>query len=737
MILALAQAALHLSQPRVPAPLELAAPIERWDEGLPLGNGMLGALVWGEGQVVRLSLDRSDLWDERVPDRHRGPDWSWTSMQRLVAAGDAREVAELFDWSYDHVPYPTKLPAGRLELRLPADCAVRSFRLDLERALATVELSRGSIEIFWSATERVGLVRVEGCEVELALQPPSGVAALGYPAARVEPIPPFGDGVRFVQSTSTDLSFAVAVASARERGATMLAIAIETDAESDSPWREASTAAARALRRGWMSNFEPHAAWWREFWSRSSVALPDARAQAQYDFVQYLHGAGSRRGAPPMPLQGVWTADEGGLPPWKGDYHNDLNTQTTYCAYAAAGLFEQGESFLDFLWERLPRFRDFAQSFYGVDGAVVPGVMTLAGRPTAGWGMYSLSPTNGAWLAQSFHQHWRVTRDRAFLAERAYPWCAAVGEALARLLQAEDGGPPRLPLSSSPEIFDNTLKAFLVPNSNYDLALLRWLTAALAEMAQELGRAEEAARWSALLARLEPLDVEPGPGSLTFARGVPVAESHRHFSHAMAIHPLGILHVEGSDADRAVIAATLARIAELGTSQWCGYSFAWFAAMNARAGRAEPALDNLEKFLRGFIGRNGFHLNGDQSGTGLSAFTYRPFTLEGNVLAMHAVHEMLLQGWGGTVRVFPAVSERWRDIAFEDLRAEGALRVSAERVGGATVRVRIVAEQGGRVRLRDPFAGREASWNRGDVARDGRDWLVELAPGAELSGSVR
>ena len=50
-----------------------------------------------------------------------------------------------------------------------------------------------------------------------------------------------------------------------------------------------------------------------------------------------------------MPLQGVWTADDGGLPPWKGDYHHDLNTQMSYWHYLKANHIEEGESFIDFL----------------------------------------------------------------------------------------------------------------------------------------------------------------------------------------------------------------------------------------------------------------------------------------------------------------------------------------------------------------------------------------------------
>ncbi len=79
---------------------------------------------------------------------------------------------------------------------------------------------------------------------------------------------------------------------------------------------------------------------------------------------------------------------------------------------------------------------------------------------------------------------------------------------------------------------------------------------------------------------------------------------------------------------------------------------------------AEEALRLLEIYAKAFILRNGFHANGDQTKSGYSNYTYRPFTLEGNFLAMHAVHEMLLQSWSATpgqrdtevIRIFPATS---------------------------------------------------------------------------------
>ena len=711
--------------------LRLAAPIASWDEALPLGNGLLGGLVWGGGDTLNISLDRGDLWDLRLPETLQRPDWTFATVRALVAAGDHRRRVELFDDPYDKIPYPTKLPAGRLVVTFDSSYVAERFLLSLATAEATVSYRARRATGFFSATEPVAIFRLPSRTARVALVRPKSLDALAYPPADSGR----RDGIAWLeQRAALGLRYAIVAGTRADRGGLLLAVTVTSTADGPDPVALGRARVAAALTRSYERMREPHRAWWRRFWATSDVRAPDSSIQAQYDVAKYFYGAASRRGAPPMPLQGVWTADGGTLPPWKGDFHNDLNTQMTYLACEAAGLEEACASWLDFNWRLLSAYREFARRFFGVPGAAVPGVMTLDAQAMGGWGQYSLSPTMGAWVAQSFYLHWRYTRDSAFLEQRAWPFTSEIGEGLLALLRPDSAGMLKLPLSTSPEINDNGPSSWLAPNSNFDLALLRWLAGALAEMATARGDAGAAQRWSGVLAHLEAFDRDSA-GALTFARGLPYAVSHRHFSHAMAIHPLALLDVEG--ADSATVRATLDGIAVQGTAWWVGYSFAWNAAMLARAGRADEALRQLEIFCRAFLLRNGFHANGDQTRSGYSRFDYRPVTLEGNLLAMHAVQEMLLQSWGGTVRIFPAVSARWPDVAFRDLRAEGGFTVSAQRRGGCTVAVRVVAPRGGALRLRDPFGGSDVRWNRSDVARSGRDLTVRLRPGEVLEASRR
>ncbi len=729
---------------RLPGPelnLKLTAPIDRWDEAVPLGNGLLGGLLWGQGNVIRLSLDRGDLWDERPAQGVRWGDFNYATQQRLVAEGKNDELNAIFDRPYGDA-HPTKLPAGRLEITLDPAQKVKTFELDLATARGLARTAQGPLaEAFFSAAEPVALVRLSGPPPrELKLLPPGSVTALGYPQAVAGQE---GAARWFVQEAAGGLKYCVCLETRPEGDGTLLAVTVTSTAEGPDPLALALARrrVAAASAEGFDRALQPHLAWWRDFWAQSKVSVPDPWILQHYALVQYFYGAASRQGAPPMPLQGVWTEDSGGLPPWKGDYHNDLNTQMTYIAYQTAGHFEEGLSYLDFLWNLLPRFRRFAQEFYGAPGAAVPGVMSLAGQPLGGWGQYSVSPTMSAWSAHLFYLHWRVSGDGQFLRTRAYPWCREVGLCMRHLLKPDARGVLKLPLSTSPEIYDASARAWLTPNSNYDLACLRMLFLALEEMARACGDAAEAQSWGQTARDLGPFHVN-ADGMLLLDENLPLPYTHRHLSNLIGIHPFNLITTD-READRREITASLKQWDSLGTGGWCGYSYSWMACLRARVGEAEAAFRNLDIYVKAFILRNGFHCNGDQSGLGLSGMTYRPFTLEGNFLAAQAVHEMLLQSWSPTpgtgdtevIRVFPAAPWRWHDASFEDLRAEGGHRVSARRQSNATVWLKVVAGREGTVRIRDNFAGRAPTWSREGVRKVGANWEVVLRRGESVEAT--
>jgi len=435
-----------------------------------------------------------------------------------------------------------------------------------------------------------------------------------------------------------------------------------------------------------------------------------------------------------MPLQGPWTADDGELPPWKGEFAFDLNFQMSYWAYLASGRFECGESLTDFLFNLAPVHRRFAKEFFGVDGLMVPGVIGLKGQSLSGWVQYALSPVNGVWLLQNIYWHWRYTMDEKFLREKCYPYCKEMALAIEDLLKEDENGRLKLPLSSSPEIHNDSPQAWLTPNSNNDEALLIWMAEIMAEMAEALNLKKDVMHWIKFRSRLGDLAVDENK-VLRLSPTESLKESHRHHAHLMSIYPLGILNTEGSLQEKEVVIASLDNLKKLGTKNWVGFSFPWASCLEARAGRADEAFSYLDIYVNAFTSPNGFNLNGDQSGKGYSGFTYRPFSLEANFAASQAVHEMLLQSWGGKVRIFPAVPSKWQDVSFRNLRAEGGFVISATRKAGKTLSVQITAVVGNTLILKDPFDGRPAKWNRNDIRKNGEYYECSMKTGEALINS--
>jgi alpha-L-fucosidase 2 len=133
----------------------------KWDEAMPLGNGMLGALIWGKGGKLRLSLDRADLWDERMPDRNLAVNnFKW--VQQQVEKKDYKIVQQILDAPYNTSPFPTKLPAGAMEFNISSFGKVISNELDIKTAVNTVTFADGTMfKCFIHATQNQGVFSFE------------------------------------------------------------------------------------------------------------------------------------------------------------------------------------------------------------------------------------------------------------------------------------------------------------------------------------------------------------------------------------------------------------------------------------------------------------------------------------------------------------------------------------------------------------------------------------------------
>jgi alpha-L-fucosidase 2 len=298
--------------------------------------------------------------------------------------------------------------------------------------------------------------------------------------------------------------------------------------------------------------------------------------------------------------------------------------------------------------------------------------------------------------------------DRNFLEKRAYPWIKDVAVFLDELSIKGPDGKRKFPISSSPEIFDNSARAWFPDISNFDLALARWTFEKAAELATELSLKDDAEKWRTILKQWPDFTIDEKTG-LMFAKNIPYNQSHRHFSHLMAFHPMGLIDYSQGETSRKIINNTLKNLVAVGPDWWCGYSYSWLGNLYARAFMGNEAADALRTFASCFCLPNSFHVNGDQSMSGKSKMTYRPFTLEGNFAFASGLQEMLIQSHTGRVRIFPAIPRSWKDVSFENLRTEGAFLVSAVRKDENVQSITIKAVSGGRIEIVNPFKGKFTS----------------------------
>lgn len=717
MIVAIGSCELHAGQSRHSKlsskhDLHFEALAKSWDEAIPLGNGLIGALIWQKENALRFSLDRADLWDLRPVQEFSRPEFRFAWVREQVLKGDYKPVQELGDVPYERDPAPTKIPAGALEFDLSQLGKVAAVDLQLAQALCVVKWESGAtLETFVHATQPFGWFKFENVPKDFTpkiVPPPYGqidtsrqdanswqgndLRRLGYPAPQITASE---QTIKYHQEGWNGFRYDIEVTWRYQNAQRLIGFWTITTKSSASLF-------AKNFDQSFQKEFASHVAWWQKYWQQSSIQLPDSILETQWYREQYKFGSASRRGAPPITLQAVWTADNGRIPPWKGDYHHDLNTQLSYWPCYSANHLDEGLAFLDWLWETKAVAEQYTRAYFEKAGLNYPGVSTLTGAPMGGWIQYSLSPTVSAWLAQHFYLHWRYSMDREFLRTRAYPWLRDVAIFLDQLSIKKENGQRQLPLSSAPEVNDNRLEAWFHETTNYDLALIRCLYGAATELAQELGLPDDAAKWRAILSEWPELARSTVDQKLLLAPNIELKESHRHFSHLMAIHPLGITNWE-NEKDRETIAASLQDLDRLGTDWWTGYSFSWLGSLWARARNGERAAEALQTFATSFCLPNSFHVNGDQSGTGKSKFTYRPFTLEGNFAFAAGVQEMLLQSHNGVLRIFPAIPAAWKNLRFENLRAEGAFLVSAVMKNGRIEQIKIFAERGGPLRLLNPF----------------------------------
>lgn len=721
-----------------------------WDEAIPLGNGMIGALIWEKEGKLRFSLDRADLWDLRPMENLDKHEWKFSWVKEQWEKDTYSNVQQMFDAPYDRNPAPSKIPGGAIEFNISSFGEVESAGLDLKTAICEVIWKNGvTLQTFINAEKTTGWFRFKGLKSNLVFElipPPYTIPGettddnshsgqdlrlLEYPAGEMWAEK---NHVMYSQEGWGGFKYQISLRFEEETGTTEGCWSISSEFPGWGKQVPAVDQTAGSISLGFSEELKEHKEWWDNYWSQSSISIPDTILSKQWYLEIYKLGAASGNGAPPISLQAIWTADNGKLPPWKGDFHHDLNTQLSYWPAYSSNHMEQETGFINWLQKNRPEFEKYTRQYYGVSGLNVPGVTTLTGQPMGGWIQYSFGPTVSAWLGHHFYLHWRYTMDREFLEKEAWPWIRDVAVFLDELSVTDKNGYRKLPLSSSPEIFNNSRQAWFDQTTNFDLGLARWTFEKAAELASELGKTDEASKWKKVLSQWPVFDIDPETG-FTFIKGVPYNESHRHFSHLIAFHPLGVIDWSKGEEDQKIIKSTIETLDSIGPDWWCGYSYSWHGNLKARAFDGNGAAEALRDFAKYFCLKNSFHVNGDQSKSGKSKFVYRPFTLEGNFAFASGIQEMLLQSHTGIIRIFPAIPEEWQDVSFRKLRAEGAFLISADMEKGKVTGMELFSEKGEEIKIFNPFKNEKVNCSSPFIIDD-NILIISTTPGQTIRLSI-
>lgn len=715
--------------------LHKRAPV-RWEEGFPLGNGEFGVMMWGDGNPLAFTLDKADLWDLRCnTDYMMHPDFNYVGLKRLVAEQHFSEVDEIFEQRQlrDNPIGPTKISIGRAELRLGEPVRYECcLKLSMAIVEGTVQTSVGEHQVqgFVHRERNVFCLRVTSLPSEARMQllplaeMNDALAKLNHPKPQLKED---GDLHILLQSIPEGLFYAVAW---NVSGPDFF-LAVETATSAEEAISKARATWRQAVAEGFDNLLKQHTRAWEAFWERSSVYLPERRMEFLWYYGLYLLASSSRRGSLPPGLQGLWPMD-GVMPPWRGDYHADMNVQETFWPAFASGHLDLVDSWCNLMRDCIEPARAFTRNFFGTNGTFWVCCTLPKYTIVPCWHTVQFAWSHSGWLGWLVWLRWRYSMDLKWLAETGYPVISEIFKFYRANLVEEKDGYLHIPLSSSPEYKENKPAAWC-KDPNIDIALIRRCCDWVVEMERALGIVNLSPAAVEVHAKLVPYHLTDNKVLCLWA-GKPLDESHRHPSHLMAIHPAMDLTVEDSESKR-IIDSSLEQYFSLGQQLWAGHTYAQMVSFAAVIGRAEFAYDCLLHFWEYWIGPNGLHFNRDTRNTGTTLYHGQDlqFTMEASCAVSAGISDMLVQGWGDKVRIFPALPEHWRDAAFRNLLTEGAFRVSALRREGRTVWVNIVASVARTLRLRNPFGNTPIEVEGGTFSQEGDFFVMDLKQGQEIT----